>query len=246
MPDNNPPDVLQTWQSVGSVLDERARLLADSAHAGMLDRAGLAAIDARFTDALSAALAARDACDAAADVPLVLLPDRFVVVAYQSDGNIVSTQTGRPIPPDLAIAPIAQDGSQPVATAGGLTLPAGTEWTVDYAQAEAVGMAVTLQLAGGIAKIDRLFAIGVRGSFDPERAATELEELLIGHTFSDGLDILAQSTPTNNSDPGRSPWQPRRTPVAPPTTPVGAPAAGTDAASAASVLNIDGAALAGV
>src|SRR5207244_2060128 len=90
MPDNNPPDVLQTWQSVGSVLYERVRLLADSAHAGMLDRAGLAAIDARFTDALSAALAARDVCDAAADIPLVLLPVRM-------ETRFATDDFGRPV-----------------------------------------------------------------------------------------------------------------------------------------------------
>ena len=78
---------------------------------------------------------------------------------------------------------------------------------------EIPGLVVSEASAGRVAylpaDIDRLFAVGVRGSFDPDRAATELEELLVGHTFSDGLDILAQSTPTNNSDAERSPWQPR-------------------------------------
>jgi hypothetical protein len=77
MPESVPPDVAQTWQAVGPVLDERARLIAESARAGRLDRAGLKALDDQFVQLVAAAAALRDVCDAAADAPLVLLPVRL-------------------------------------------------------------------------------------------------------------------------------------------------------------------------
>jgi hypothetical protein len=164
------------------------------------------------------------------------LPDRFVVVAVQ--GDQVSQAVGHPIPRDLALSPIPLEGDDPTRVADALTIPPGSEWLVEYERAEAVGMAVTVPLAGGNAPIQRVVAIGTRASAGATAGADELEDLFVGHRFGAGLGLLAQGAPTNNADAERSPFRSRRTPVAPALTPpVAVP--GSDASAAAGVLGID-------
>lgn len=166
------------------------------------------------------------------------LPDRFVVIADQ--GGRISRIAGRPIPPDLAMSPVPLEGDQPVRVNGVLSVPPGSEWLIDFTEAERVGMAVTLPLVGGDAPIDRLVAIGTRATLSPAAAADELEDLLTGHRFGDGFALLAQGTPTNNADGERSPYRTRRVPVAPPLTPTEA-APDSDASALARQLGIDAA-----
>src|SRR6185436_9645550 len=80
------------------------------------------------------------------------LPDRFVVLAIQ--GGQVSRQVGATIPRDLALSPVPLEGDAPQRLLGALTLTPGTEWLVDYDRAVAVGMGVTVTLAGGAAPVD--------------------------------------------------------------------------------------------
>ncbi len=168
------------------------------------------------------------------------LPDRFVVVAVQ--GRQVTQAVGAAIPRDLQISPIPLDDEQPVLSERGMTVPPGSEWLVDYAAAERVGMAVTLTLAGGTAAVDRVIAMGTRASAAPASGADELEELLTGHRFGPGLGLLPQGTATNNADADRSPYRARPTPMSPPLTPpVVDPA--SDASAVARVLGLDPAVL---
>lgn len=171
------------------------------------------------------------------------LPDRFVVLAIQ--GGQVSRQVGAAIPRDLALSPVPLEGDQPQRLADALTLVPGTEWLVDYDRAVAVGMGVTVTLAGGAAPVDRVIALGTRSSLSAAAGATELEDLLTGHRFGDGLGWLAQGTPTNNADAERSPLRARAAPEAPPLT---APAAvpGSDTAAAAELLGVDATLLTGL
>lgn len=168
------------------------------------------------------------------------LPDRFVVIAIQ--GDRVSKAIGKAVPSDLSLTPIPLAGDAPTRVADALTVPPGSEWLVDYDRAVEVGMAVTVTLQGGQAPVDRVIAIGTRNSLSPAAAADEFEDLLVGHRFSDGLGLLPQGTPTNNSDADRSPYRARKAPVAPSLTP---PTAmfGSDAAATAGVLGIGAEAL---
>jgi hypothetical protein len=100
------------------------------------------------------------------------LPDRFVVVARQ--GGKVSRARGAPIPRDLMLSPVPLEGDEPTVVEQQLTVPPGAEWLVDYAAAERVGMAVTLTLTGGNAPIERLVAIGTRGSLNPIGLVSEI------------------------------------------------------------------------
>ena len=163
------------------------------------------------------------------------LPDRFVVVAVQN-GRAVQA-VGRPVPRDLQISPIPLNDDVPTTTAPGIAVPAGSEWLVDYDRAVDVGMAVTLTLpfAG---RVERVVVMGTRASTPTWAGADELEDLLTGHRFTDGLGILRQGTPTNNADAERSPYRSRPTPVPPPLGPV-TPGPTSDATAAATVLGLD-------
>ena len=171
------------------------------------------------------------------------LPDRFVVVAVQ--GGQVSRAVGRPMPRDLQVSPVPTGDELPVDAAGGLVVPPGSEWLVDFDAATAVGMGVTVTLAGGNRTVDRLVAMGTRSSQGAAAGADELEDLLTGHRFTDGLGLLAQGTPTNNSDGARSPYRPRRTPVAP-AADVDPARADSDTSAAAGVLGLDAQVLTGL
>jgi len=172
-----------------------------------------------------------------------VLPDRFVVVAVQ--GSQVTQAVGNAIPRDLQISPIPLDDEVPTVTAQGITVPPGSEWLVDYAAAVEVGMALTLTLAGQGAQVDRVVAMGTRANATPAAAADELEDVLTGHRFGDGLALLPQGTPTNNADAARSPYRSRRTPVAPPLTPAVADPA-SDTTAAATALGLDPSILTGL
>jgi hypothetical protein len=172
------------------------------------------------------------------------LPDRFVVIVEQAGTR--AQAVGAPVPPDLPMAPIPLEGDTPVDGEGVLRLAEGSQWLTDFAAALTVGMAVEVPLPSGEAPIDRVVAVGTRSSGDPGEGADELEELLVGHRFSGGLSLLAQGTPTNNSDAARSPYRPRRDPVAPLLAPVsvdGSAETPTDATAAARVLGVDAAVL---
>lgn len=164
------------------------------------------------------------------------LPDRFVVLAVQ--GGQVSRGRGNVIPRDLQVSPIPAEGDLPVNAGGGLTVPPGSEWLVDYQAAVDVGMGVTVTLEAGRQRIDRLIVMGTRSSQTAADSAAELEEVLTGHRFSDGLGLLAQGTATNNSDGARSPYQPRRAPVAP-ALHVTAATSESDSSAAARMLGVD-------
>ncbi|GAB3442630.1 hypothetical protein GCM10027517_19960 [Phycicoccus ginsengisoli] len=166
------------------------------------------------------------------------LPDRFVVFADQ--GGKVSRAVGRPVPPDLQVSPVPLD-DQPVSAGSGLTVPQGSEWLVDYQQAEQVGMAVTVTLAQSVTRVDRVVVVGARGSRTPAAGADELEQLLAAHRFgAGGLSLLAQGTPTNNDDSARSPYQRRPAPVPPSLdASAGTARADSDTTALATTLGVD-------
>lgn len=163
------------------------------------------------------------------------LPDRFVVIAIQA--GQVSRAVGKAIARDLALSLIPLEGDEPVRVEDVLTVSPGAEWLVDYERAVAAGMGVTVRLAGGNTAVDRVIAIGTRASLTPAASADELEDLLAGHRYGRGLELLAQGVPTNNADAERSPYRARRSPQAPPLTPpVATP--GSDTSIAADVLGV--------
>jgi hypothetical protein len=159
------------------------------------------------------------------------LPDRFVVVADQ--GGQTTTATGQPVPPRVVVGLGGGDDPSSLVTSGSVTLGAGMTWMTDFAEAESMGLAVTVTLAQAGAPVDSLLVFGVRGSLEPAAAVDEVSQLLLSHLYSDGFAFLAQGTPTNNTETDRAAWTARPAP-AQPSTRVGA---AVDEASNVAVLS---------
>jgi hypothetical protein len=76
------------------------------------------------------------------------------------------------------------------------------EWLADFNRAVEVGMGIIVGLDDEkvfTRGFDRLVVAGVRANRSPEEESEHLTRLLLGHTYADGLDIVPQGTPTNNT-----------------------------------------------
>ena len=143
------------------------------------------------------------------------LPDHFVVRVF-AQGRDPITVVGNPIARDIPIAPIAL-GDDVIVDAGALKVPAGSEWTVDFAQAVAGGLGVEVDLPQGTTVIDRVVVVGTRRSVSEQQNAADFTSLLTSHRYTDGFSLPAFGTPTNNAETDRSRrWRPPSTRRIPP------------------------------
>ncbi|EDM74214.1 hypothetical protein PPSIR1_27098, partial [Plesiocystis pacifica SIR-1] len=134
------------------------------------------------------------------------LPSRFAVVGVLG-GTQRFIQFGRPVAAKLAVAPalgeVAAYSEEPKAP-----VDPAMAWMVDYDEAVAAGMAITVDLRPAqLAEIqteglDQLLVVGIDDA-RPLQAAGALQRLLQGHLYTDGLEFTPQGTATNNTD-GRS------------------------------------------
>jgi hypothetical protein len=90
---------------------------------------------------------------------------------------------------------------------GGDALPVdeGMAWMVDYDRALGAGMAITVDVSRLALGEDglTLVVVGVRDEVQSEAA---LNNLLEAHHYTDGVEVLAQGTATNNTDEGIAGW----------------------------------------
>ena len=135
------------------------------------------------------------------------LPDAWTVV------TVIGTSTeifrGGPITPALAVS------LTPPATGfpPGSPVDEGMQWLVDFDAAVAAGMAVKIPLTANqrASGFDRIFVYGLRsetkgdgnGSLDLLGNQT-LAALLNDHHYSDGLSLVPQGAPTNNTSDASS------------------------------------------
>ena len=167
------------------------------------------------------------------------LPDRFFV-RIEQDGAAPVTVHGRPIPDEVPVG-LGDRDDLSVLRMDGEDLPPIDEslrWLVDYAEAEATGMAVTVQLPVAGRSVRRLVVYGVRAAIDPTVGADRLTRLVRSHRYTDGAEFLPQGTPTNNTDSARAAWSKRTRPGAPDLA-AGQPQAGDNASVTASALAVD-------
>ncbi|MEV4627319.1 hypothetical protein AB0J90_13605 [Micromonospora sp. NPDC049523] len=149
-----------------------------------------------------------------------ILPDRFVVLGYRFDRLVFQRETSV-VPRTLAVSPPPDQHVTPPPPPGpdasghlpdGFAVPPGMGWMIDPAEGAANGMLLRIPLGPDQLQLDRLVVLGVRvetragepGVADPTRGAADLAALLAAHRFTDGLALLAQGTPTNNTDRARS------------------------------------------
>lgn len=143
------------------------------------------------------------------------LPDRFVVRVFPRGGAPI-TVSGLALARDIPISPIALSNLQDLVSAGnGLTVPAGAEWTVDFEKAKQSGLGVEVTLPPGTEVLDRIVVVGVRGSVSESENAADFDDLLLSHRYNDGFGVLAQGSPTNNTEAARAPYKVSATPPAP-------------------------------
>lgn len=143
-----------------------------------------------------------------------LLPDRWLAwLAWEdTDGKAHATTVfGPPISEPLSVGPSPEAASvwrRDGETADAVEpedVPPGMEWLVDYSEAAAAGMALTVDLEAlsgfdAVRGFTRVVVLGVRGSIDADTGADRLAELFDAHHYTDGLAVLPQGTPTNVFD----------------------------------------------
>jgi hypothetical protein len=140
-----------------------------------------------------------------------LLPERFLAIGYQGTLRACAAW-GQPVTPELVTGPAPGAATTIV---DGLLIDADMQWLVDFDLACQAGMGVKLALPAGTAKLDRLVVLGARPSEAAADGATALGSLLTAHTYTDGFELIAPGTPTNNSAVTRSGLDPPSDPPAP-------------------------------
>src|SRR5581483_6502089 len=140
-----------------------------------------------------ASTSATKASDWTTAATTTLLPDRFIVCAYD-DRNNVTRQAGAEIADGLTLGPSPKGGNP--ATDPGL------KWMRDFNEAVTLGLGVRVpltpaQAASGFA---RVLVVGIKSRLDPATAASRLGSVLDAHHYTDGMALLPIGTPTNNSD----------------------------------------------
>ncbi len=149
-----------------------------------------------------------DAADASWTRPptAVLLPERFVLLGYVG-GELVVEQLGAPLPERVVVGPDPSDEAGALASVDGtLQTPDDLRWLFDFDRAVRDGLAfrvaVDERTVGGL---DRLLVVGLRLSSDAAHAKAELETLIEHHRRGRaGFDVVAQGTPTNNTEQAAS------------------------------------------
>ncbi len=145
-----------------------------------------------------------------------LLPDHWVVCVH-AGGNVVQVTSGPVIQQPLAVGPDPNAAeptpeTEPELTAGvDVAVDPGMRWMVDFTEAQAAGMAVSVLLPQATvnAGLDSVVVFGVAASQEPAAAQSALADLLDSHHYTDGLEFLRQGTPTNNTSAQRSGYSSR-------------------------------------
>ena len=126
-----------------------------------------------------------------------LLPQRWLVVAYNANGDELARTVSVNVRAPLHAGPDPQRTSVPAPA--GMPGDAGMHWMVNIDAAREAGMAVRLTLPPGVHVVDRLVAVGVRPD-SPAAAGDLLGALIEEQAFSRGAGFLAPGTPTNNTE----------------------------------------------
>ncbi|HEY0375615.1 MAG TPA: hypothetical protein VGC87_01505 [Pyrinomonadaceae bacterium] len=128
-----------------------------------------------------------------------VLPDRWVAVAYRGDRPAL-TVWGKSIGDVLPTGPGPATGGTSTLPPADASLPSvddGMRWMIDFKVAEDAGMALRLPLSDNRG-FERLLVFGIK-SLDAASAAERLAELLDAQHYTQGLALLPQNVPTNNT-----------------------------------------------
>jgi hypothetical protein len=130
-------------------------------------------------------------------------PERFVVLGFAGGAQVLEAVGGIVSLPLYVGPDPAADPSRTIHPEGGdLFVPDELRWMVDFESAVAAGMGLAIDLTPEQARtgFDRLLVLGLQLAATDEAGQAALEELLLHHaTGRDGLALLPQGTPTNNT-----------------------------------------------
>jgi hypothetical protein len=147
------------------------------------------------------------------------LPDRWLAIGYGPDGLPLNAALGAQITgplhvgpdPSLSLTPppppVPPPPPPPPTPTDDLTVDPGLRWMIDFDEAVRKGMGIRLAVDGGAVgpadalggpgppTLSRLFVVGVKSG----DGTNELRDLLKAHRYSNGLELIRHSTPTNNT-----------------------------------------------
>ncbi|HZV73694.1 MAG TPA: hypothetical protein VFF79_08270 [Conexibacter sp.] len=130
-----------------------------------------------------------------------LLPERLLCVVETAGGPIEALGEPIPSPLHVGVDPTGAPTLRPLD--GDLELPDELRWTVDFQRAVKDGLGFKLKLSKDqwAHGADRVTVLGVRLGDDPKQARARFEQLLAHHRDGrSGLSLVAQGTPTNNTE----------------------------------------------
>ncbi|HHH28575.1 MAG TPA: hypothetical protein ENK57_09555 [Polyangiaceae bacterium] len=198
-----------SWDDAQALTDEAEREAAEDAAREWLTLQ-LPARRAAWVAQQTKAGAAPTISDVARPAVARCLPVRWALVGFQDVGGVLTqvfTEWTGVVRADLKVG--VDFGEYGTSTSGGLPVDDGMKWMVDYDEAVAAGMAVTIDLDKypdvWTKGLDVLLAVGVSTKRGDD-ADAELTELLQAHHYSEGLAFAPQGVPTNNTDEVDSPW----------------------------------------
>lgn len=138
-----------------------------------------------------------------------VMPDNFVIYAYDTQGNVISVQTNN-IPDELKIGidpnSDPDDPNNPPSfdqdSNNDIVASDDVKWMIDFDAAIANGMGAKInitqpQYEQGFAKV---LVLGVKSTLNATDSQARLQELIINHHYTDGFSLLKQGTGTNNTD----------------------------------------------
>jgi hypothetical protein len=132
----------------------------------------------------------------------LVLPDRFVAILVS--GAQQQSFVGGLIPDDLLLGPdpLQAEGFLTRDAAGRISVDDDLRWLIDFDRAVTLGMAMRIPLAPpfNAGSIETLVVLGVRASTAAADGPPLLARLIENHRFSRGLSLVAQGTPTNNTE----------------------------------------------
>lgn len=140
-------------------------------------------------------------------VAAALLPQAWFAAAFVQ-GEIRSTAVSRPVNQKIAVAPDFAAEIDPDADALGFMKQQGLEWMFDFRAAFDNGMGIKLPLTPAMRDgVDELIVVGIPRVQKPLDRAAEIEQQLVAHRYTQGLELLRRGTPTNITDGTDGPSQ---------------------------------------
>lgn len=135
-----------------------------------------------------------------------MMPDRFAFIGYRTRNDpLPLVAVSKPVATPLMVSP---DPSAPKEEQihedddGNLVVPEPLQWLYDFDKAVDAGMGLRIDLDAVAARgFERVLVVGIRATADAEQGRADLEALLSAQMHSGlGVSILAQGTPTNNTE----------------------------------------------